>query len=113
VNDPRPSLRDSGQDPADPVAAYLVEVRERSDRPLGPIVPISNDAVRYLMESAADVPRLAAAVEAALDLADGWDNLSSPPSAVPALHATLLRTRAFELREAISRALLGEGETRA
>jgi hypothetical protein len=53
----------------DLVAAYLAGVRERSDRPIGPsagALPISNDAVRGLMESAADVPRLAAALEAVL-----------------------------------------------
>jgi hypothetical protein len=55
--------------PEDKVAAYLAGVRERSDRPLGPGVgalPISNEAVRHLMESAADVPHLLAAVGAAL-----------------------------------------------
>lgn len=53
----------------DAVTTYLAEVRERSDRPLGPGVgalPISNEAVRHLMESAADVPHLLAAVEAVL-----------------------------------------------
>jgi hypothetical protein len=49
----------------DQVTAYLAEVRERSDRPLGPTVgalPVSVDAVRRLLESAGDVPRLLAAV---------------------------------------------------
>lgn len=52
----------------DQVAAYLAEVRERTGRPLAHVgaLPISNDAVRGLMESAADVPRLLAAVEAVL-----------------------------------------------
>ena len=52
---------------ADPLAAYLAEVRERSDHPLAPgALPISNAAVRGLMESAGDVPRLLKAVEAGL-----------------------------------------------
>jgi len=49
------------------VADLLAAARERSERPLlhAGALPISNDAVRCLMESAADVPCLLAAVEAA------------------------------------------------
>ena len=52
--------------PADPVAAYLAGVRERSESPLPHVtsLPIGHDGVRALMESTADVPHLLAAVEA-------------------------------------------------
>lgn len=64
----RPRLRNTP--PAEPgdVAAYLAGVRERSERPLPHVtsLPIGHDGVRALMESAADVPRLSAAVEAVL-----------------------------------------------
>ena len=55
--------------PDDTLAGRLAAIRERSDRPFDPAadpLPISHDAVRMLMESAADVPPLVAAVEAAL-----------------------------------------------
>lgn len=58
-------------DTTDRVAAEIAAIRQRSDAPLGPhagSLPIGNEAVRRLMESAADVPRLLAAVEAALAL---------------------------------------------
>ncbi len=50
------------------VATYLAEARERSERPVSHVtsLPVSHDGVRGLMESAADVPRLLAAVEAVL-----------------------------------------------
>jgi hypothetical protein len=52
----------------DRVAAYLAEVRERSGRPLPHVtsLPIGHEGVQTLMASAADVPRLLAAVEAVL-----------------------------------------------
>jgi hypothetical protein len=52
----------------DRAAAYLAEVRERTERPVAHVtsLPISHDGVRGLMESAGDVPRLLAAVEAVL-----------------------------------------------
>jgi hypothetical protein len=52
----------------DRVAAYLAEVRERTERPVphATSLPIGHAGVRTLMESAADVPRLLAAVKAAL-----------------------------------------------
>lgn len=55
----------------DKLTATLAEIRERSAQPLGPDVgalPVSNEAVRRLMASAADVPRLLAALEAVLAL---------------------------------------------
>lgn len=55
--------------PDDKVTAALEEIRQRSERPLGPsamALPISSPAVRGLLESAGDVPRLLAAVDAAL-----------------------------------------------
>jgi hypothetical protein len=50
------------------LTAALNEIRERSDRPLPHVtsLPISHDGVRCLMASAADVPRLLAAVDAVL-----------------------------------------------
>lgn len=90
----------------DKVTAYLAEVRERSERPLPHVtsLPIGHDGVRALMESAADVPRLLAVVEAVLALAakhehgaTRWEDPLPVPAWIP------------ELREAISRALLGEG----
>jgi hypothetical protein len=56
--------------PDDPLSA-LEEIRERSERPLGPsamALPISSPAVRGLLESAGDVPRLLAVVDAVLKL---------------------------------------------
>lgn len=52
----------------DPVAVYLAEVRERTEKPLpyATSLPITHDSVRGLMETAGDVPRLLAALEAAL-----------------------------------------------
>jgi hypothetical protein len=52
----------------DRLDAELAAIRQRSDRPLDHVgsLPISNPAVRGLMESCADVPRLLAVVEAAL-----------------------------------------------
>jgi hypothetical protein len=52
----------------DRLDAELAAISERSDRPVPAIgsLPISNPAVRSLMESAADVPRLVRAVRAAL-----------------------------------------------
>ena len=51
-------------------AATLEQIRERSDRPIPHVgsLPISHDGVRSLMESAADVPCLLAAVGAVLKL---------------------------------------------
>lgn len=55
-------------DTADPVAAYLAEVRERSEsRVLNPgSLPITHPGVRGLLATAADVPYLLAALEAVL-----------------------------------------------
>jgi hypothetical protein len=53
----------------DELTAVLAGIRQRSERPLGPTagaLPISNDAVRGLLESAADVPPLFAIVDALL-----------------------------------------------
>jgi hypothetical protein len=55
--------------PDDPLSSALGEIRERSERPLGPsamALPISIPAVQGLLESAADVPRLLAALDAVL-----------------------------------------------
>lgn len=55
----------------DKVTAYLAEAEARNEQSLGPSVtalPVSVAAVRVLMESAADIPRLIAAVRAGLDL---------------------------------------------
>jgi hypothetical protein len=52
-----------------PLSSALEEIRERSERPLGPTamaLPISSPAVQGLLESAADVPRLLAALDAVL-----------------------------------------------
>ena len=57
--------------PDDRLSAVLAEIRERSERPLGPsamALPISSPAVQGLLESAADVPRLLAALDAVLRL---------------------------------------------
>jgi hypothetical protein len=51
---------------SDQLTAHLSGVRQRSERPLGAALPISDDGVRCLMESAADVPLLLNAVEAVL-----------------------------------------------
>jgi hypothetical protein len=50
------------------LAAALAGIRDRSERPVPGVsaLPVSNPAVRSFMESAADVPRLLAAVEAML-----------------------------------------------
>jgi hypothetical protein len=52
----------------DQVAAVLAAMRERSERALPRLgaLPIANEAVRSLMESAGDVPRLLAAVTGGL-----------------------------------------------
>ena len=84
----------------DEVTAYLEEVRERTERPLPHVtsLPIGHDGVRVLMESAADVPRLLAAVEAARDLTR--DIMGDLPGECD--------VSVWALREAISGALLGE-----
>jgi hypothetical protein len=68
----------------DPLSAALEEIRERSARPLGPsamALPISSPAIRSLLESAADVPRLLAALDTVLKLADEAGSvLSFPPA---------------------------------
>ena len=52
----------------DPVAAALAAIRARSEQPVvnAGSLPISHPGVRGLMESAGDVPRLLAALEAIL-----------------------------------------------
>jgi hypothetical protein len=57
------------------LTATLAGIRDRSERPVPGVsaLPVSNPAVRSFMESAADVPRLLAAVEAVLAVADQYD----------------------------------------
>lgn len=108
MNDARPSLRDSGPDPADPVAAYLEEVRKRAAltkpsahgyTPRGEQLPggPADDWLIANLEAAADVPRLLAAVEAALGLAPHWERFGDGQDAQSEC--------AKELREAITGAL--------
>jgi hypothetical protein len=95
-------------DTPDPVAAYLVEVRE--------LIGKRDELVARMQVAAVDVrefnaaqdrlaehgPRLLAAVEAVLKLADDWG--TDRPGDSPVTGACGRR-----LREEISRALLGEG----
>lgn len=93
----------------DPVAARLAEIRERNERPLGPDVgalPIVNDAVRRLMDTAADVPALLAAAEAALEL-----HVQIPDS--PVWCRECRHSFPCQTRRKVSAALLGEDSTDA
>ena len=156
MTEPRPSLRDSGPDsPADPVAAYLAEVREREQGATkgpwrthdtwlesgghaatvlsgegnatdlrawlptfaGGLVAwdegrnVWNDAT-FIAGARADVPRLLAAVEAVLAIHKPVHAyLNSPATCQHCLDASGdLDEWPCATYEAISRALLGEGE---
>jgi hypothetical protein len=89
---------------ADPLAAELAAIKERSEHPLG---PISNDAVRYLMESAEDVPRLLGALEAVLARVGLWEKYAATFPHIDREDA------AEQIRLAISAALLGKEATDA
>ena len=83
---------------ADPLAAALAGIRERHE-----------GAETYALGSAEDVPRLLAAVEAALKLASGWAD--GPIDATSALTEDRDWVRADcgeGLRQAITLALTGE-----
>lgn len=95
MNDPRPSLRDSGLDPADAVAAYLDDVAKR---------------YRVFGESDA-MPRLLAAVEAALAEHQPHEYPARVPGQPPYMRCDTCEDGwPCSTYEAISRALLGEGE---
>jgi hypothetical protein len=86
-------------------AAALGEVRARSERHLGPsagALDIANDAVRHLMESAADVPRLLAIIDQVLELTDPLQAPSPGGMFVDAVGVRVRRVIVAELR--------GEGE---
>jgi hypothetical protein len=88
----------------DRVGAYLDEVRERSERPLGPeaaALAISNDAARRLLESAADVPPLLKFACAVRKEIARWDRDSSTPYGATAMCAQ-------KIEELIEENLLGE-----
>ncbi len=112
----------SGADPLDEVAgkvrdamtmtdgrlmAALDEIRGRSERPLASAgsLPISHDGVRGLMASAADVPRLLAAIDRALALTDPFTN--------PTKGGTFLAAVGVQVREAILAELAGDETGRA
>ena len=90
--------------PDDP-AALLSPIRERSGAALEfPLSGFAEDSIRACTQSAMDVPRLLAAVEAALKLAGKWD-----------AERLRLDTEAYEicaraLRAAITTALVGLDE---
>lgn len=105
--------------PADPVAAYLAEVRRRRAltkpsahgyTPRGEQLPggPADDWLIANLEAAGDVPRLLAAVEKVLELTDPAEastgTYSDPGGPVTPV------VRCDMIREAIRSALLGEGE---
>lgn len=84
---------------ADPLAAALEEIRERSGMAADP--GVANLVRTYrAVESADDVPRLLKAVEAALAEAAKWKRLAAPGDAQDEC--------ADNLRQAITRELLGK-----
>lgn len=94
---------------ADPVAACLAGIKERSEQPLSHVgsLPIGHDGVRELMESAADVPSLVAALEAVLALAVAWsaEPIPSASHAGSVQAANVLRLCGASLQGAIGSAL--------
>ena len=95
--------------PADRIAAYLAEAGERSRSALSGTQSFGHGAT--MQASAADVPPLLAAVEKVLAEADRWAALAPPDDWGESMHGTALADAGRSLREAISRELLGEGET--
>ena len=103
--------------PADRVAAYLAEVRQRARA-------FDADVMEFAgaQDSAADVPRLLAAVEALLTQACRWDEEApalvaragaerNEPGIVASVmyaRAQAIAERAAELRDVIAASLLGE-----
>ena|SRR5215469_4698074 len=98
----------------DRLSTALEEIRGRSERPLGPsamALPITSPAVRGLLESAGDVPRLLAALDAALKLPDRWNAPSALGASVLEEDRMWVRQGCAEdLRATITRALLGEDD---
>lgn len=102
MSDPRPSLRDSGPDPADRVAAELEAIRQRAE----------TGSMRQVVTD--DVPRLLAIARAALGLALDWQQQAAVMErAVDVDDPGVWNEHAREVREAISRALLGPETTSA
>ena len=103
----------------DPVAAALDGIRERMNQRLT-MPPTSATAMMGSIKSAADVPRLLAALDAVLDVAAQCDReaaehqaiLGRPGGAVhfPAVSAAGKYAQA--IRDAITAGLLGEGSGR-
>jgi hypothetical protein len=90
---------------ADDPASLLSPIRERSAAALEfPLSGFAEDSIRSCTQSAMDVPRLLAAVEAALELAD---DLIVPPYFLDDVTAAT-RGVALRFRAAITTALAGE-----
>ena len=95
--------------PPDPLTAFLAGAAERSRTALTGTQSFGHGAT--MQASAADVPPLLAAVEKVLAEADRWAALAPPDDWGESMHGTALADAGRSLREAISRELLGEGET--
>lgn len=92
--------------PANDLTSALEEIRERSAAALEfPLSGFAEDSIRCCTQSAMDVPRLLAAVEAVLKEADEWE----ATSAVRPLQTRRYAAECF--RAAVTRSLAGKEES--